>query len=211
MKQMDKGNGQVYSTLDMLTDHVARLRSNEEQMNDEQRKRYVGAIEKLKKKIRSEAIHYCWEWISSFPIADVPDGKDPYLKKTADSLAGLWGSDYRKGILKPAIARLMEDYDIQGFTRSIFPIYASALYCVYAPYWTAHTVHGSGEIRVGQDTLKATHYNDILKAYWIPSRCQWMSKAGQIWYILPPTEKDIRKDQDEICKGITLWEQTMAA
>lgn len=177
-----------------IEEKLGKLRRNEEQMSEEQKKQFEKQLKALKIKIAKDATEICKGFILSGILILKEDESDGVI----DRINMILAEEKAKGTLKEASRILFSTYDVDKFLEALCPVHDRVFYEGYAPYWIDHcAVHNEeGMQTMGEGVFSA--WNSIIDMGWIEEHNIWKAKGKDEWRIaLPPTMELIRKEYEE--------------
>ena len=168
---------------------LGKLRRNEEQMTEAQKKQYAVQLMALKKKIAKSATEIC----RGFLLCGVRILKGDEDNGVVERINMILAEEIARGALKKASRILFSTYDVDKFLEALCPIHDRVFYEGYGPYWVEHcTVCNEGEFPA---------WNDIIEMGWIAKHSIWKKKDEMCWTVmLPPTLELIQKEYEEVKK-----------
>lgn len=177
-----------------IEEKLGKLRRNEEQMSEEQKKRFEKQLKALKIKIAKDATEICKGFILSGILILKEDESDGVI----DRINMILAEEKAKGAFKKASRILFSTYDVDKFLETLCPVHDRVFYEGYAPYWIEHCVVYNEE---GKQTMGGGEFdgwNDIINMGWIEEYGIWKARGKEEWRImLPPTEELIQKEYEE--------------
>lgn len=177
-----------------IEEKLGKLRRNEEQMSEEQKKKFEKQLKALKIKIAKDATEICKGFILSGILILKEDESD----KVIDRINMILAEEKAKGTLKEASRILFSTYDVDKFLEALCPVHDRVFYEGYAPYWIDHCAvyNEEGMQTMGEGVFSA--WNSIIDMGWIEEHNIWKAKGKDEWRImLPPTMELIRKEYEE--------------
>ena len=176
---------------------LGKLRRNEEQMTEAQKKQYAVQLLALKKKISKSATEIC----RSFLLCGIRILKEDENNEAIERINMILAEEIARGALKEASRILFSTYNVDKFLEALCPVHDRVFYEGYAPYWIEHCdvyneegkqTHGGGEFSA---------WNHIIDMGWIEEYGVWKKKDEMCWMImLPPTMELIQKEYEEAKK-----------
>ena len=186
--------GNIFTEMDEM---LGKLRRNEEQMTEAQKKQYAVQLLALKKKISKSATEIC----RSFLLCGIRILKEDENNEAIERIYMILAEDIARGALKEASRILFSTYNVDKFLEALCPVHDRVFYEGYAPYWIEHCdvyneegkqTHGGGEFSA---------WNHIIDMGWIEEYGVWKKKDEMCWMImLPPTMELIQKEYEEAKK-----------
>ncbi len=180
-----------------IEEKLGKLRRNEEQMSEEQKKQFEKQLKALKIKIAKDATEICKGFILSGILILKEDESD----KVIDRINMILAEEKAKGTLKEASRILFSTYDVDKFLEVLCPVHDRVFYEGYAPYWIEHCAvyNEEGKRTLGGGEFSA--WNDIIDMGWIEEHKIWKKKDEMCWTVmLPPTLELIQKEYEEVKK-----------
>lgn len=174
---------------------LGKLRRNEEQMTEAQKKQYAVQLLALKKKISKSATEIC----RSFLLCGIRILKGDEDNGVVERINMILAEEIARGALKEASRILFSTYDVDKFLESLCPVHDRVFYEGYAPYWIEHCAvyNEEGKRTLGGGEFSA--WNDIIDMGWIEEYNIWKKKDEMCWTImLPPTMELIQKEYEEV-------------
>lgn len=186
--------GNIFTEMDEM---LGKLRRNEEQMTEAQKKQYAVQLLALKKKISKSATKIC----RSFLLCGIRILKEDENNEAIERINMILAEEIARGALKEASRILFSTYNVDKFLEALCPVHDRVFYEGYAPYWIEHCdvyneegkqTHGGGEFSA---------WNHIIDMGWIEEYGVWKKKDEMCWMImLPPTMELIQKEYEEAKK-----------
>lgn len=186
--------GNIFTEMDEM---LGKLRRNEEQMTEAQKKQYAVQLLALKKKISKSATEIC----RSFLLCGIRILKEDENNEAIERINMILAEEIARGALKEASRILFSTYNVDKFLEALCPVHDRVFYEGYAPYWIEHCdvyneegkqTHGGGEFSA---------WNHIIDIGWIEEYGVWKKKDEMCWMImLPPTMELIQKEYEEAKK-----------
>ena len=186
--------GNIFTEMDEM---LGKLRRNEEQMTEAQKKQYAVQLLALKKKISKSATEIC----RSFLLCGIRILKEDENNEAIERINMILAEEIARGALKEASRILFSTYNVDKFLEALCPVHDRVFYEGYAPYWIEHCdvynevgkqTHGGGEFSA---------WNHIIDMGWIEEYGVWKKKDEMCWMImLPPTMELIQKEYEEAKK-----------
>ncbi len=186
--------GNIFTEMDEM---LGKLRRNEEQMTEAQKKQYAVQLLALKKKIAKSATEIC----RSFLLCGIRILKEDENNEAIERINMILAEEIARGALKEASRILFSTYNVDKFLEALCPVHDRVFYEGYAPYWIEHCdvyneegkqTHGGGEFSA---------WNHIIDMGWIEEYGVWKKKDEMCWMImLPPTMELIQKEYEEAKK-----------
>ena len=186
--------GNIFTEMDEM---LGKLRRNEEQMTEAQKKQYAVQLLALKKKISKSATEIC----RSFLLCGIRILKEDENNEAIERINMILAEEIAWGALKEASRILFSTYNVDKFLEALCPVHDRVFYEGYAPYWIEHCdvyneegkqTHGGGEFSA---------WNHIIDMGWIEEYGVWKKKDEMCWMImLPPTMELIQKEYEEAKK-----------
>ena len=176
-----------------IEEKLGKLRRNEEQMSEEQKKQFEKQLKALKIKIAKDATEICRGFILSGILILKGDESDGVIERINMILA----EEKAKGAFKEASRILFTTYDVDKFLEALCPVHDRVFYEGYAPYWIDHcdVYNEEGRQTLGEGVFSA--WNRIIGMGWIEEHNIWKAKGKDEWRImLPPTEELIRREYE---------------
>lgn len=180
-----------------IEEKLGKLRRNEEQMTEAQKKQYAVQLLALKKKISKSATEIC----RSFLLCGIRILKEDENNEAIERINMILAEEIARGALKEASRILFSTYNVDKFLEALCPVHDRVFYEGYAPYWIEHCdvyneegkqTHGGGEFSA---------WNHIIDMGWIEEYGVWKKKDEMCWMImLPPTMELIQKEYEEAKK-----------
>ncbi len=177
-----------------IEEKLGKLRRNEEQMSEEQKKQFEKQLKALKIKIAKDATEICKGFILSGILILKEDESDGVI----DRINMILAEEKAKGVFKEASRILFSTYDVDKFIEALCQVHDRVFYEGYAPYWIGHCAvyNEEGKQTMGGGVFSA--WNDIIDMGWIEEHNIWKAKGKDEWRImLPPTEELIRKEYED--------------
>lgn len=186
--------GNIFTEMDEM---LGKLRRNEEQMTEAQKKQYAVQLLALKKKISKSATEIC----RSFLLCGIRILKEDENNEAIERINMILAEEIARGALKEVSRILFSTYNVDKFLEALCPVHDRVFYEGYAPYWIEHCdvyneegkqTHGGGEFSA---------WNHIIDMGWIEEYGVWKKKDEMCWMImLPPTMELIQKEYEEAKK-----------
>lgn len=186
--------GNIFTEMDEM---LGKLRRNEEQMTEAQKKQYAVQLLALKKKISKSATEIC----RSFLLCGIRILKEDENNEAIERINMILAEEIARGALKEASRILFSTYNVDKFLEALCPVHDRVFYEGYAPYWIEHCdvyneegkqTHGGGEFSA---------WNHIIDMGLIEEYGVWKKKDEMCWMImLPPTMELIQKEYEEAKK-----------
>ena len=186
--------GNIFTEMDEM---LGKLRRNEEQMTEAQKKQYAVQLLALKKKISKSATEIC----RSFLLCGIRILKEDENNEAIERINMILAEEIARGALKEASRILFSTYNVDKFLEALCPVHDRVFYEGYAPYWIEQCdvyneegkqTHGGGEFSA---------WNHIIDMGWIEEYGVWKKKDEMCWMImLPPTMELIQKEYEEAKK-----------
>ena len=186
--------GNIFTEMDEM---LGKLRRNEEQMTEAQKKQYAVQLLALKKKISKSATEIC----RSFLLCGIRILKEDENNEAIERINMILAEEIARGALKEASRILFSTYNVDKFLEALCTVHDRVFYEGYAPYWIEHCdvyneegkqTHGGGEFSA---------WNHIIDMGWIEEYGVWKKKDEMCWMImLPPTMELIQKEYEEAKK-----------
>ncbi len=161
-----------------------RLKRNETQMSEEQKRQYADQLDALKQHIQSMALDTGRVWLfEGIRIAR----HEPYAMERIRSVL----SENEIGDAeRAALTVLFSCYDFGRYLDCLLPLRLKIFYLGYGPYWAKHCKAVPDE----KGGTEFPYYNDIIDMFWIPKLRMWKRKdKWQITIMLPPTMEMINE------------------
>lgn len=177
-----------------IEEKLGKLRRNEEQMSEEQKKQFEKQLKALKIKIAKDATEICKGFILSGILILKEDESDGVI----DRINMILAEEKAKGAFKEASRILFTTYDVDKFLEALCPVHDRVFYEGYAPYWIEHCAvyNEEGMQTMGGGVFSA--WNSIIDMGWIEEHNIWKAKEKDEWRImLPPTMELIRKEYED--------------
>ena len=177
-----------------IEEKLGKLRRNEEQMSEEQKKQFEKQLKALKIKIAKDATEICKSFILSGVLILKEDESDGVI----DRINMILAEEKAKGTLKEASRILFSTYNVDKFLEALCPVHDRVFYEGYAPYWIEHCAvyNEEGKQTMGEGAFSA--WNSIIDMGWIEEHNIWKAKKKDEWRImLPPTMELIRKEYED--------------
>lgn len=177
--------------MDELVKNIEKLRSNETQMNEKQKKQYAKALAKLRGKIKDDAVKFAIEFVIAGCIFAEDAENDPGDREAAICMMRKIIDDSRHGIGE-AVKGLFENYKFDDMLLRLLPLRSRIWHEAYGPYWLAHCRPTAEE--------EYTFTNDLIGMEWWESSNEWAAtkiEAGKkvtdyqrgVTIMLPPTKE----------------------
>ena len=177
-----------------IEEKLGKLKRNETQMTEAQKKQYEKNLKALKIKIAKSATKICRSFILSGILILKRDESDGVV----DRINMILAEEKARGAFKEASRILFSTYDVDKFLEALCPVHDRVFYEGYAPYWIEHCAVYNEE---GMQTLGGgifSAWNDIINMGWIEEYNIWKAKEKDEWRImLPPTVELIRREYEE--------------
>lgn len=182
-----------------IEEKLGKLRRNETQMSEAQKKQYAKQLTALKKNISKSATEIC----KGFLLCGVKVLKeDCETSGVIDRINMILAEETAKGTIKEASRILFSTYDVDKFLEALCPLHDRVFYEGYGPYWVKHcTVYDEEDVQtIGGGEFSA--WNDIIDMGWIAEYGIWKKKDELCWtHMLPPTMELIRRRYKEAKKA----------
>lgn len=183
--------GNIFTEMDEM---LGKLRRNEEQMTEAQKKQYAVQLLALKKKISKSATEIC----RSFLLCGIRILKEDENNEAIERINMILAEEIARGALKEASRILFSTYNVDKFLEALCPVHERVFYEGYAPYWLKHcTVYDDEEVQTkGGGEFSA--WNDIIDMGWIAENNIWKKKGEWcVRIMLPPTAELIRREYED--------------
>ena len=180
--------------------NLGKLKRNEEQMTEEQKKKYAAPLKKLKSEIAADASELMKDFLVSgcrllTRDKDTADWKG-FIRAT-DKITEEWIS---QGGNREVAKVLWKIYDIDAFFTSLLPLHYKIWYEAYGPYWLAHCTPTFED--------EYTFTNDIIEMEWWAKHNEWAAVKMEdgkkvtdyekgVTIMLPPTQELLEKRYKE--------------
>lgn len=177
-----------------IEEKLGKLRRNEEQMSEEQKKQFEKQLKALKIKIAKDATEIC----KGFILSGVLILKGDESNGVVDRINMILAEEKAKGTLDKASRILFSTYNVDKFLEALCPVHDQVFYEGYAPYWIEHCAvyNEEGKQTMGEGVFSA--WNSIIDMGWIEEHNIWKAKEKDEWRImLPPTMELIRKEYED--------------
>ena len=168
-----------------LLEKLERLKNNETQMSEAQKKKYAAPLARLRQEVQSMALAAGRQFM--FMGVRILEG-DSYA---LDQVRSVLSENEIRDAERAALAVLFSSYDLDDYLMAVLPLHLKIYYLGYGPYWTAHCKPVSGM----DEGVELAYYNDLIDMYWVPESRQWKQKGRWAWTVmLPPTMELIREE-----------------
>jgi len=185
--------------MDELIKNIEKLRSNETQMDEKQKKQYAKALAKLRAKISKDALKFAVEFTCGGLIFGNDAENDP-----GDIDAALAEMERimmeNRGVILEAEKSVFMTYGIEEMVTRLLPLQNEIKHKAYGPYWLAHCSPISGK--------EYTYTNDLIGMEWWDPVNVWAATRieggkrvtdyrGGVRIMLPPTKELLEKEYEE--------------
>ena len=120
-----------------LSQMVARLKRNDEQMTMAQKKQYAKQMASFRMKIGKLAISVAEEFLLT-GVRILKEDDPVLVYKAEERLSKIIKDEVVKGTLRNAIKILLSTYSMDRFMIALCPAQCRVFYIGYGPYWAAH-------------------------------------------------------------------------
>lgn len=181
--------GNVYEE---ISEKLGKLRRNETQMTEEQKKKYARQLKALQKKIAEDASAI----MRGFVLSGVKILKGDGADEAIDRINKILEQERAKDEIRKASHVLFSTYDVDKFLEALIPLHDMVWFEGYGPYWCSKCRPYAGISKTG-DAL--TVWNDIIGMGWDAEHHIWQKEDEICWTLmLPPTMELIEESRKEM-------------
>lgn len=165
---------------------VDRLKRNETQMSEEQKRQYAERLKSLREHITSLALKVGRAFLTEGVRLSAPsDG--PRVMNMIHSVIS--ESEWTKAE-EAALTTLFHSYSVDSFLTALCPIRNKAFYQGYGIYWAEHC----SPVTESDGDIHFSYYNDIIDMFWTEKLHEWKRKGKwKVIAMLPPTMEMINE------------------